>query len=255
MIHRAAVALLVLGCVAAGQSPQADPLATPEPARQEPGLKQFPKELLQNFKALASTHNLAPLALGVAATAAVKIPNQRVENYFAGRPERPSGEPGEYMGSVWVAGPTVAGMLLLGQKSDDARFRSFTYSLAQGYVLNQSITFGIKKAVRSQRPNGENSLSFPSGHTAGAFTWATTVDHYYGHKAGFVAYMAATYVGYSRLDEKAHRLTDVVAGAAIGYIVGKTISRRANPDRRFDWNVMVPPGGGAGISLQLHLPQ
>lgn len=254
MMLRAAVVGLALGCVAAGQTPQTDPLSSPEPVRQEPGLKQFPKELLNNFKALASTHNLAPLAVGVAATGLAKIPNSRVENYFSGKPEQAFGEAGEYVGSVWVAGPTVAGMLLMGRKSEDARFRSFTYSLAQGYVINQSITFGIKKAARSQRPNGENSLSFPSGHTASAFTWATTVDHYYGHKAGFVAYLAATYVGYSRLDERAHRLTDVIAGATIGYIVGKTISRRANPDRRLDWNVVVPPGGGAALSLQFHLP-
>jgi membrane-associated phospholipid phosphatase len=148
----------------------------------------------------------------------------------------------------------MAGLLLAGRKVGDARFRSFTYSLAQGYVINQSLVAGLKKAVGSQRPNGENSLSFPSGHTAGAFTWAATVSHYYGLKAGIPAYLAATYVGFSRLDERAHRLTDVVAGAAIGYIVGKTISRRANPDRRADWNVVVPPGGGVGFSLQYALP-
>lgn len=254
MMYRAALVLLALSCVAAGQTPQQDPLATREPAREEPGLKQFPKELLLNFKALVSTDNLVPFAVGAAATAASKIPNSRVEGYFAGKPERMFGEAGEYMGSAWVAAPTVAGMLFLGRKSEDARFRSFTYSLAQGYVINQSIALGIKKVARSQRPNQENSLSFPSGHTASAFTWATTVDHYYGHKAGTLAYLAATYVGYSRLDERAHRLTDVVAGAAIGYIVGKTVSRRANPDRRMDWNVMVPPGGGAALSLQFHLP-
>ena len=254
MVLRTALLALAFVCAAAGQTPPASPLSTPEPAREQPGLKQFPKELLNNFKALASADNLAPLAVGVAATAAAKIPNARLERFFGAKEEYFLNEPGEYAGSVWVAAPTVAGLLLMGHKSGDARFRSFTYSLAQGYVINQSIVMGIKKAVGSERPNGENSLSFPSGHTAGAFTWATTVDHYYGHKAGIVAYLAATYVGFSRLDERAHRLTDVVAGATIGYIVGKTISRRANPDRRFDWNVMAPPGGGVGFTLQFHLP-
>jgi hypothetical protein len=249
------VVLLALSCAAAGQTPPKDPLAPPEPAAQSPGLRQFPKELLLNFKAVASTQNLVPFAVGAAATAVSKIPNGRVEGYFAGKTEEKFGEPGEYMGSVWVAGPTVAAMLLMGRKSEDARFRSFTYSLAQGYVVNQSIAFGIKKAVRSRRPNGEDSLSFPSGHTASAFTWAATVDHYYGHKAGVLAYLAATYVGYSRLDERAHRLTDVIAGATLGYIVGKTVSQRADPDRRLNWNVMVPPGGGAAVSPQLQLPR
>jgi membrane-associated phospholipid phosphatase len=222
--------------------------------RADPGLKEFPRELLLNFRALVSTDNLAPLAVGAAATAVVKIPNTRVENFFASKPKYLFHEPGDYMGATWVAAPTMVGLLLIGQKSDDARFRSFSYSLAQGYVINQSIVMGLKKVVGSQRPNGDNSLSFPSGHAAGAFTWAATVSHYYGLKAGIPAYLAATYVGFARLDDRAHRLTDVVAGAAIGYIVGKTVSRRANPDRRFNWNVMVPPGGGAGLSLQYQVP-
>ena len=247
--------LLAASCLASAQTPPAEPPASIRSSEKaEPGLKEFPRELLSNFRALVSTQNLAPLAVGAAATAVAKIPNARVENFFAAKPKYLFHEPGDYMGSGWVSGPAIAGLLLMGQKSDDARFRSFTYSLAQGYVINQSIVMGLKATVGSQRPNGENSLSFPSGHTAGAFTWAATVSHYYGLKAGIPAYLAATYVSFSRLDDRAHRLTDVVAGAAIGYIVGKTVSRRANPDRRFDWNVMVPPGGGVGLSLQYQLP-
>jgi membrane-associated phospholipid phosphatase len=256
MTRVACCLLLALGCLARAQTPALEPLPSPHPAEKaEPGLKEFPRELARNFRALISTQNLAPLAVGVALTAAAKIPNGRVESFFGAKPESRFGEPGEYIGSAWLAGPTVAGLLLAGRKSGDARFRSFTYSLAQGYVINQSIAGGIKKAVRSQRPNGENSLSFPSGHTSSAFAWAATVSHHYGFKAGLPAYLAAAYVGFSRLDEQAHRLTDVVAGAALGYIVGKTVSRRANPDRRLDWNVVVPPGGGVGLSLAVHLPR
>jgi membrane-associated phospholipid phosphatase len=243
-------------CLVSAQTPPSEP--QPDPIRASdhlhPGLKEFPRELLQNFRALVSTQNLAPLALGAAATAVAKVPNTRVESFFGGKSKYLLHEPGDYMGSGWVSAPAIAGLLLVGQKSDDRRFRSFTYSLAQGYVINQSIVLGLKTTVGSQRPNGENSMSFPSGHTAGAFTWATTVSHYYGLKAGIPAYLAATYVGFARLDDRAHRLTDVVAGAAIGYIVGKTVSRRANPGQRLDWNVVVPPGGGVGFSLQYRLP-
>jgi membrane-associated phospholipid phosphatase len=244
--------LMAACCLASAQSPPADaqPDSVLSSEHAEPGLKEFPRELIQNFRALVSTENLAPLAVGAAATAAAKIPNTRVEGFFAAKPKYLFHEPGDYMGSGWVSAPAIAGLLFVGQKSEDARFRSFTYSLAQGYVINQSIVLGLKTAVASRRPNGENSMSFPSGHTAGAFTWATTVAHYYGWKAGIPAYLAATYVGFSRLDDRAHRLTDVVAGAAIGYVVGKTVSRRANPGRRLDWNVMVPPGGGVAFSLQ-----
>jgi membrane-associated phospholipid phosphatase len=246
--------LVAACCLASAQTLPIEPAPGVPSGRAEPGLKEFPKELLQNFRALVSTENLAPLAVGAAATALAKIPNTRVEGFFGDKPKYLFHEPGDYMGSGWVSAPAIAGLLIVGQKSDDARFRSFTYSLAQGYVINQSMVVGLKMAVGSQRPNGQDSMSFPSGHTAGAFTWAATVSHYYGLKAGIPAYLAATYVGFSRLDDRAHRLTDVVAGAAIGYIVGKTVSRRANPYRRLDWNVMVPPGGGVALSLQYKLP-
>jgi membrane-associated phospholipid phosphatase len=259
---RLAAGWLAACCLASAQTPAPDQTAATEPPpdpihtseRADPGLKQFPRELLSNFRALVSTQNLVPLAVGAAATGVAKFPNVRVENFFGAKPKYLLHEPGDIMGAPWVAAPAMVGLLVVGQKSDDARFRNFTYSLAQGYVINQSIVMGLKTAIGSQRPNGENSLSFPSGHTAGAFTWATTVTHYYGLKAGIPAYLAATYVGFARLDDRAHRLTDVVAGAAIGYIVGKTVSRRANPNRKLAWNVVVPPGGGVGLSLQYPLP-
>jgi membrane-associated phospholipid phosphatase len=219
----------------------------------EPTLKQFPRELLRNFTALVSIRNLPPLLVGAAATGLAKVPNERVQTFFLTEEKYAFHEGGDFMGLAYVAGPTIAGLMLAGRKSDDARFRSFTYSLAQGFVINQSIAQGIKMAVRSERPVPNGTYSFPSGHTSSAFTWATTVQHYYGWKAGMAAYLAASYVGFSRMDDHSHRLTDVVAGAALGYIVGSTVSRRANPNRALDWNVTVPPGGGVGATVQYHL--
>ena len=62
-------------------------------------------------------------------------------------------------------------------------------------------------------------------------------------------------MGYARLDDRAHRLTDVVAGAALGYIVGRTVSRRSGFDRnpRVDFGVTVPSGGGAALTLNFNL--
>jgi membrane-associated phospholipid phosphatase len=122
--------------------------------------------------------------------------------------------------------------------------------------MDQSIVAGMKYAIGSERPNHTSFTSFPSGHTSAAFTTAAIASHYYGKKAGIAAYIAAGIVGYSRLDDRAHRFTDVVAGAALGYIVARTVSRRAgfDPDRRLNWNLAVPPGGGVGLSLQIRPP-
>jgi len=59
--------------------------------------------------------------------------------------------------------------------------------------------------------------SFPSGHTALSFAWATAVDR--ETRAGWVpwvVYPIATVVGWSRIRDDRHWTSDVVAGAALG---------------------------------------
>lgn len=249
--------LVWLGVAVVGAEPPVPdpPVLSPPPERQEPALKQFPRELLRNFGALFAKENAAPLLIGGAAAAVAAIPNKRLEGYFRDKEPSPFRHPGDIAGAKWVAAPSLAGFLLISRTTKNKRFRSFAYTLAQGYAVNQALIGGIKEAVRSKRPNGADYDSFPSGHTSGAFTWATVVSHHYGKKAGIPAYITAVYMGYARMDDRAHRLTDVVAGAALGYVVGRTVARRSGLDRnrRVDLGVTVPPGGGAALTLNFNL--
>jgi membrane-associated phospholipid phosphatase len=47
----------------------------------------------------------------------------------------------------------------------------------------------------------------------------------FGPKVGVPAYAGAVYVAVSRLSEKQHYLSDVVFGAAVGSIAGRTVTR------------------------------
>ena len=78
------------------------------------------------------------------------------------------------------------------------------------------VTYALKWTVRKTRPNGENNLSFPSGHTSVAFASAAFVQRTYGWKLGIPAYGLASYVGYTRIKVKKHDGWDVFAGAVIG---------------------------------------
>ena len=164
---------------------------------------------------------------------------------------------GKFAGNGLVAGGAIGGIFLIGQNTENEKFRSFTYSLAQGFVVNHSITSGIKLGTRRVRPDGSNNQSFPSGHTSTSFMWATVAANHYGWKVGLPAFLAASYIGASRLSNKSHHLTDVVAGAALGYIVGSTVSRRYgfgyDPARRVNWNVGAVPGGGVGAGIEINL--
>ncbi len=67
--------------------------------------------------------------------------------------------------------------------------------------------------------------SFPSGHTTVAFAAATVFASEYKNKplVPIIAYTAAGLIGISRVTENKHWTTDVVVGAALGFLTGKQV--------------------------------
>jgi hypothetical protein len=64
--------------------------------------------------------------------------------------------------------------------------------------------------------------SFPSGHAATSFAFAAVVAHRYPHKQWlkWSAYALATGVSLSRYPAKKHFPSDILMGAALGYVTG-----------------------------------
>jgi len=115
----------------------------------------------------------------------------------------------------------------------------------------------LKLAVGRERPNGQDNKSFPSGHTSNAFAMAAVAERHYGWKLGVPAYVLAGVMGASRLHQDKHWLSDVVAGATLGYIVGRTVVKQDGGTThgrktRFQLVPSAPPSGagvGAGVSV------
>ncbi len=74
----------------------------------------------------------------------------------------------------------------------------------------------LKRVVGSERPNGSNDRSFPSGHTSISFSAAGHLHARYGWEWGAPALAVAAFVGWSRVEAKQHRWEDVIAGALLG---------------------------------------
>jgi len=127
--------------------------------------------------------------------------------------------------------------------------------LVQGMIMATSITLPLKAGFHRLRPNGEDHSSFPSGHATNTFMFAAVVERHYGWKAGIPAYAIAAYVSASRLEERKHHLTDAAAGSAIGYLIGRTVSRRMRSDKpsRFAWNI-YPSGKGFTGAVRIAMP-
>jgi membrane-associated phospholipid phosphatase len=69
------------------------------------------------------------------------------------------------------------------------------------------------------------SSGFPSGHTTAAFAAATVFAMEYRDRpiVPIIAYSAAGLIGLSRITENKHWITDVFAGAVLGYFTGRQV--------------------------------
>ena len=126
-------------------------------------------------------------------------------------------KPGQAAGDIEVAGDILqVAIPLLGYAAtfyaDDEEGRSQFY---QSFFTTVGVTQVLKRSINKQRPNG-GDYSFPSGHTSAAFQGAAFIHARYGTTYAIPAYIAASFVGYSRVESKNHWTSDVLAGAALG---------------------------------------
>lgn len=141
-----------------------------------------------------------------------------------------------------VTAIVCSGLYVVARRSDSPRFRALSYDLLPAVALTYAYTGLLKEAVGRQRPSGEDAKSFPSGHASNAFAVASVVERHYGRKAGAIAYPLAALVGFTRIRGNKHYLSDVAAGATLGFIVGRTVVR-------VNGQALDRPGHGAELSV------
>ncbi|WP_346839378.1 phosphatase PAP2 family protein [Microbulbifer sp. SAOS-129_SWC] len=121
---------------------------------------------------------------------------------------------GERLGDLLqLAIPTTAYSMTLFNR--DAEGRNQFY---KSFATNLGVTYTLKYAINKPRPDNNGDYSFPSGHTSAAFQGAAFIHKRYGLTKAIPAYLAATYVAYSRVKAKKHDVVDVTAGAAVGIL-------------------------------------
>ena len=118
----------------------------------------------------------------------------------------------------WAPAVAVYGLNLAGIHGEHNFVdRTMIYLLAN--LIMESFVYTIKEVSHVQRPNSEGYLSFPSGHTAEAFTSAEFLMQEYKNVSvwyGIGGYAVATSVAYLRMYNNKHWLNDVIAGAGFG---------------------------------------
>jgi membrane-associated phospholipid phosphatase len=218
-------------------------------------LGQLPRNLGRSFVGVFAKDNLAPLFAGAATAVAASSLDGRAQSGLGGYAPRLSSA-ASTAGGLSVVLPATVGLFTAGRFVENGRFRAFTYDATQALVVNAVYTSVLKEVTSRSRPDGSNTLSFPSGHTSAAFALATTANAHYGWRAGVPSYLAAGAIGLSRVTTHKHHLSDVVAGAALGFVTGRT-AVRVNEEpraRRTSFSLQPisdPAGGGVGVGASL----
>ncbi len=133
-----------------------------------------------------------------------------------------------YVGEIGVQVPVLAGVYLWSLKSQDEDLHDLMSTTLSAYTINGLTTLGLKAAFNTSRPRNDVSnghYGFPSFHTSSTFTMASVLNEYYGWQVGVPSFVVAGLVGWSRIDERHHDLSDVVFGAALGYVIGTSVAR------------------------------
>ena len=138
---------------------------------------------------------------------------------------------------ILMGGIFAHGVLAKNEKSVSTALLAF-----ESYVLAGLLTRIPKNLLGRERPdnwrgdgpfvfNGPfHGNSFPSGHATASFAIASVIaTQYRDHKwVPVVAYSVASLTAISRVYDNKHWLSDVVAGAAIGTLVGNLVSHRSS---------------------------
>ncbi|OAN17671.1 hypothetical protein A3K86_01750 [Photobacterium jeanii] len=139
----------------------------------------------------------------------------------------------------------AAGLFAAWMHDDWEGAKQVTYST----IASATIVEGLKKTTKRARPNEGGDNSFPSGHTAAAFSGAAFLQSRYGSMWGVPAYGAATFVAYSRVHGKRHHLDDVIASAGISILVNQYF---VSP--YYDENIQIGSmavDGGMGVNVTI----
>ena len=129
------------------------------------------------------------------------------------------------IGHPWTQFGASALWYAVSKKNQDDFNKERAKTMIEALAVTNVMTFSLKAIRHNDSPNGKD-WAWPSGHVASSFTVASMLDEFYGPKVGVPAYAFASLIAYRMMDSGDHWTSDVVFGAALGWVVGHTFGAK-----------------------------
>jgi hypothetical protein len=188
--------------------------------------------LARDAKGLLNFEDLAVLGGALAGAIVIRQDlDDEVREFTLEHPERwgKGSKTLGYLGEVQYQVPVLLGVYGYSLHAENEELYDLSRAMISAYTITGLSTLVVKGIANTDRPSpvwNDGKFGFPSFHTSSSFSIAAVVEEYHGVKAAIPVYALAGLIGWSRIDERDHDLSDVVFGAALGYVIGKSVARQ-----------------------------
>jgi membrane-associated phospholipid phosphatase len=214
------------------------------PPQQSTSLRTIGRDLASDFKHLPSRESLWIAAAGGAAALAVHPADHSVNAKLAN--DDGVFKAGAVIGNTATLLGASFATWSIGTAVGNPKVSHVGLDLLRAIAESEAMLQTLKYTVRRERPDHNSGYAFPSGHAADTFAVATVIERHHGVRWSLPGYVVASYVAMSRLHENVHYLSDVVFGAAVGSIAGRTVTRHGASNFALA-PIAVPRGGGLAL--------
>ena len=205
------------------------------------------RDELSDYRNFFSWSNAEWLGFGGLAALAAHPADEPIHEHVVA--EGTSTYPGAYTyGSQYFQVPLALVVWMAGHAADSDRTADTGRDLLRAQIAVFSWTNAIKWTAQRTRPNGD-PRGFPSGHASASFATAAVLQEHYGWKIGVPAMAAAAYTAASRVAADEHWLSDVIFGASLGLVCGRTVTVRFRQQKVVISPIGVAGGGGVLLSV------
>lgn len=181
----------------------------------------------QGFKGCFQERTNRNILLGTVAGAGITLlADENIASYFETSTIMPDDLAvlGNFTGS-YPAPSIVYGSILVSNVLNGKSFNDIYREMEMvtgAYATNTFLVYSLKLIAGRTRPDESNTRSFPSGHAANSFLMASLMHQMYGLQIGLPLYGLAAIIAASRLQHEKHYLSDIIMGAGIGFVIGRS---------------------------------